>query len=174
MDYWAYDYIEALHDSGITSGCGSGNYCPGGLVTRAQMAIFLERGIHGSSYSPSGASGIFGDVPASHWAASWIEQLYADGITSGCGGGDYCPSNSVTRAQMAVFLLRSMHGASYSPPAASGIFDDVPTSYWAASWIEQLYNEGITSGCGGGNFCPNASVTRAQMAVFLARAFDLH
>jgi hypothetical protein len=173
FDYWAYDFIESLHQSGITSGCGDGNYCPGGLVTRAQMAVFLERGIHGSDYTPPSASGIFDDVPTSYWAASWIEQLYNDGITSGCGGGDYCPNSPVTRAQMAIFLLRSKHGSSYTPPSASGIFDDVPTSYWAASWIEQLYDEGITSGCGDGDFCPNASVTRAQMAVFLTKTFNL-
>jgi hypothetical protein len=173
FDYWAHDFIEALYNSGITSGCGGGNYCPGGLVTRAQMALFLERGIHGSDYAPPAASGFFDDVPTSYWVASWIEQLYDDGITSGCGGGNYCPNSSVTRAQMALFLLRSMHGASYSPPAASGIFDDVPTSYWAADWVEQLYEEGVTSGCGGGDFCPNAAITRAQMAVFLTKAFDL-
>jgi M6 family metalloprotease-like protein len=173
--HWAYNFIEDLYRSSITAGCGGQPplYCPDKSVTRAQMALFLERGIHGTNYSPPAASGIFDDVPTTYWAASWIEQLYHDGITSGCGNGNYCPDNSVTRAQMALFLLRSMHGEDYSPPPASGIFDDVPTSYWAASWIEQLYNEGITSGCGGGNFCPNASVTRAQMAVFLTRAFEL-
>jgi hypothetical protein len=50
---------------------------------------------------------------------------------------------------------------------------DVPESYWAASWIEQLANEGITGGCGNGNYCPDTSVTRAQMAVFLVRTFNL-
>jgi hypothetical protein len=76
---------------------------------------------------------------------------------------------------MAVFLLRSKHGASYTPPAVgSGTgFGDVPPDYWAAAWIKQLVTEGITSGCGGGNYCPEAPVTRAQMAVFLVRTFGL-
>jgi hypothetical protein len=74
---------------------------------------------------------------------------------------------------MAVFLLRAKHGSSYVPPAAVGVFPDVPNSYWAASWIEQLTAEGITSGCGGGNYCPEQPVSRAQMAVFLVRTFDL-
>jgi hypothetical protein len=75
---------------------------------------------------------------------------------------------------MAVFLLRSKHGTSYSPPAvgASTGFDDVPTNHWAAVWIKQLVVEGITSGCGNGNYCPDASVTRAEMAVFLVRTFN--
>jgi hypothetical protein len=173
--HWAWSWIERLFHAGITSGCGGGNYCPNNPATRAEMAIFLERGIHGSSYTPPAATGtVFGDVPITHWAADWIEQLYADGITSGCGGGNYCPNDPVTRAEMAIFLLRSKHGSSYTPPAATGtVFGDVPISHWAAAWIEQLYAEGITSGCGDGNYCPNDPVTRAEMAVFLVRTFDL-
>ncbi|HNC09483.1 MAG TPA: S-layer homology domain-containing protein, partial [Anaerolineales bacterium] len=63
--------------------------------------------------------------------------------------------------------------ASYSPPPATGTFSDVPTDYWAAAWIEQLAAEGITSGCGSGIYCPENPVTRAQMAVFLVKAFNL-
>ena len=174
--YWAWDYIERLHNAGITSGCGNGNYCPDSSATRAQMAIFLERGMNGSSFSPPPASGsIFGDVPATHWAAAWIEQLYDDGITGGCSAGSYCPEQSVTREQMAVFLLRAKHGSGYLPPAVgdSSGFADVPTTHWAAAWIKQLAAESITSGCGNGNYCPNQPVTRAEMAVFLVRAFNL-
>jgi len=137
------------------------------------MAVFLEKGVHGSSYVPSVVPISFNDT-SGHWAQYWIEQLAADGITGGCGNGNYCPENAVTRAQMAVFLLKSKYGASYSPPVASGtMFGDVPASYWAASWIEQLAAEGITGGCGNGNYCPGNAVTRAQMAVFLQKNFGL-
>jgi hypothetical protein len=173
--YWAYSLIETLAASGITSGCGDNNYCPEDMVSRAQMAVFLERGIHGSDFVPPSASGnVFLDVAAEDFAAGWVEQLYADGITAGCGDGNYCPDDSVTRAQMAVFLLRAKYGADYIPPPASGEqFLDVDSSYWAVSWIEQLAAEGITSGCGDGNFCPEQPVTRAQMAVFLVNTFAL-
>jgi hypothetical protein len=114
------------------------------------MAIFLLRGMHGSSYAPPavGASTGFTDVPVGYWAAAWIKQLAAEGITSGCGTGVYCPDATVTRAQMAIFLLRSKHGLVYTPPAATGVFTDVPVGYWADRWIEQLAAEAITSGCG--------------------------
>jgi lysophospholipase L1-like esterase len=177
--YWAFDFIERLYAAGITGGCGVNplSYCPEDTVTRAQMAVFLERGIHGASYVPPavGAGTGFGDVPPSYWSASFIKQLVIDGITVGCGSGNYCPEQPVTRAQMAVFLLRSKHGGSYVPPgvgAGTG-FGDVPANYWSAAWIKQLVTEGITSGCGGGNYCPEQPVTRAQMAVFLVRTFSL-
>jgi Concanavalin A-like lectin/glucanases superfamily len=177
--YWAEAAIYKIYNAGITTGCSTNPlmYCPEGTVTRTQMAVFLGRAIHGSSFTPPTATGIFSDVPVSYWAADWIEQFYNDGITSGCGTSPlrYCPGNNVTRAQMAIFLLRSKHGSSYTPPAASGIFSDVPITYWAADWIEQLYNEGITTGCATGplRYCPENSVTRAQMAVFMMRTFGL-
>jgi S-layer family protein len=175
--YWARDFVERLYAAGITGGCALDPlmYCPETTVTRSQMAVFLERGIHGSSYNPPavGASTGFGDVSTSYWASAWIKQLATEGITGGCGSGIYCPESAVTRAQMAIFLLRSKHGASYAPPDVGGStgFSDVSTSYWAAAWIKQLVAEGITAGCGTGIYCPEFLVTRAQMAVFLVRTF---
>ena len=174
--YWAYDFIERLYNAGITSGCSTSPmmYCPTASVSRAQMAIFILRGMHGSAYVPPAATGtVFSDVSTSTFGAAWIEQFAAEGITSGCGGGRYCPDDLVTRAQMAIFLLKGEHGSSYVPPVATGMFSDVPVGSFAADWIEQLANEGVTSGCGGGNYCPNSYVLRDQMAVFLVRAFSL-
>ncbi len=173
-DYWAFTYIEALARAGISSGCGGGNYCPQDPVSRAQMAVFLERGMNGGAFVPPPATGtVFLDVGAGDFAASFIEQLTSDGITAGCGNNNYCPDDAVTRDQMAVFLLRAKYGAGYSPPTATGVFSDVDLGYWAVHWIEQLAAEGITAGCGNGNYCPGADVTRDQMAVFLVRTFGL-
>jgi hypothetical protein len=76
---------------------------------------------------------------------------------------------------MAVFLLRAKHGTSYSPPGVGGStgFGDVAPNHWAAPWIKQLVAEGITAGCATNKYCPESPVTRAQMAVFLLRTFDL-
>ena len=142
-----YPYICAVGEEGITAGCGSGNYCRDNPVTRAQMAVFLLKAEHGSSYVPPLCAGIFADVVCPSAFADWIEQLAAEGVTAGCGGDDYCPGNTVTRRQMAVFLLKTKEGSSYTPPAAVGIFDDVPQSDTFAPWIEELYNRQITGGC---------------------------
>lgn len=179
LSHWALDYIERLYATGITGGCSvtPRNYCPELTVTRAEMAVFLERGIHGSDYTPPsvGEDTGFTDVSASYWAAAWIKQLAADRITSGCASGMYCPESPVTRAEMAIFLLKAKNGASYTPPAAgeSTGFADVPAGYWAADWVKQLVVEGITAGCGNSNYCPDSPVTRAEMAVFLVRTFNL-
>ena len=178
--YWAWAWIETLYSSGITGGCATTPdllYCPEASVTRAQMAVFLLKSMHGPTFVPPlvGDSTGFGDVAASHWAAAWIKQLAAEGITGGCGNGNYCPEAPVTRGQMAVFLLKTKNGAGFTPPAigdGSG-FTDVPDNYWAAVWIKQLAADGITGGCGVGVYCPENPVTRAQMAVFIVKTFNL-
>ncbi len=179
MTGFAWLQIETIYAAGITSGCTTSplNYCPDSSVTRAQMAVFLLKGVHGSSYVPPAVNGNTGftDVATDYWAAPWIKQLAAEGITSGCGDGNYCPDATVTRAQMSIFLLKAKNGSGFVPPAvgSSTGFADVATNYWAAPFIKQLVTDGITSGCGGGNYCPDSDVTRAQMAVFLVRTFNL-
>ncbi len=92
-------------------------------------------------------------------------------MTAGCGSGLYCRNASLTRAQMAVFLLKSKLGSGYAPPPCSGaVFLDVPcTGGPFDPWIEDLAARGITGGCGGGNYCPASAVTRAQMSAFLLK-----
>ena len=178
FSHWANSWIETLYLAGITGGCDTDPhllYCPDAPVTRAQMAIFILRGMYGSNYAPPAATGtVFADVPLGSFADSWIEQLAAEGITAGCGGSNYCPDDSITRAEMSIFLLRGEHGSAYIPPTATGtVFGDVAIGSFAADFIEQLFDEGITAGCGGGDYCPDSPVTRAEMAVFLVKTFNI-
>src|SRR5262249_42709429 len=133
-DHPFFSFIEAIARAGITSGCSTSPplYCPDAGVTRGQMAVFLLKGIQGASYQPPPATGTtFNDVPVSQPFAKWIEPLAREGITGGCSTSPplYCPDDGVTRGQMAVFLLKAKHGASYQPPPATGtMFTDVPLS----------------------------------------------
>jgi hypothetical protein len=77
---------------------------------------------------------------------------------------------------MAIFLLRARHGAAYNPGSATGlVFSDVPAGHWASAWIERFAAFGYTTGCSSqpAAFCPSDLVTRAQMAIFLQRVFNL-
>ena len=112
----------------------------------------------------------FSDVPSNQQFYFHITRLVSNAITVGCGTGIYCPLNSVTRQQMAVFLMKSKNGLCYVPPPCVGTFPDVPCSSNFAPWIEALAASGITGGCGGGNYCPLNPVIRQQMAVFLLKA----
>src|SRR5262249_42862446 len=161
--------VERVFRHGITAGCGVGNYCRNTAVTRAQMAVFLLKAEHGSTYVPPSCTGIFDDVACPSQFGDWIERLSAEGITGGCGGENYCPAKPVTRQQMAAFLLKTEHGSDYLPPPCASLFEDVECPSLFADWIEQLYFEGITGGCATSPllFCPTSVNTRGQMAVFL-------
>jgi hypothetical protein len=113
----------------------------------------------------------FDDVPPTHMFYADIESLFHNGVTEGCGEGAYCPAEPVRRDQMAVFLLKAIHGGSYQPTGVCfGVFIDVPCDSPFSPWIERLVLEGLTAGCGKGRYCPESPVRRAQMAVFLLKA----
>ncbi|HEX4441267.1 MAG TPA: carboxypeptidase regulatory-like domain-containing protein [Thermoanaerobaculia bacterium] len=116
----------------------------------------------------------FADVPTSNIFYKFIETIFHNGVTGGCGAPGYCPTNPALRKQMAVFLLKSRFGSDYTPPAAVGIFGDVPASNPFAPWIEDLYNKGITGGCSTSplKYCPDNTVLRQQMAVFLLKTLE--
>ena len=173
--HWAWQFIESIFCAGLTAGFPDGTYRPDNPVTRAEIAVFLKRGIHGGTYSPPTPDGShpFNDI-AGHWAEAWIEDLFDEGFTSGFPDGTYRPDNQVTRAEMAVFLKKAIHGSAYTSPTPDGShpFGDV-AGHWAEAWIEDLYDEGITSGYPDGTYRPENQVTRAEMAVFLVSAFNL-
>ena len=168
-------FVETIFRAGITAGCGVGNYCRNAPVRRDQMAVFLLKSKHGAAYAPPPCAGIFPDTPCPGQFTDWIEELAAEQITGGCGGGDYCPGNPVTRGQMSAFLLKTEHGSAYAPPPCAGVFGDVACPSLFADWVERLYSESVTGGCSSSPllYCPAASVTRGQMAAFLVRTFQL-
>ncbi len=171
-----HDFVDTLVANEIAAGVGGGNFGVANATLRQQMAVFLLKGEHGICYMPPACTGIFSDVPCPSLFGDWIEALSGEAITGGCGGGQYCPQSPVRRDQMAAFLLKAEHGSSYLPPACHGVFADVACPSLFADWIEQLYAEGVTGGCGTGPliYCPSNPVTRGQMSVFLTKTFQLN
>jgi hypothetical protein len=171
-----HDDVVKLVANEVTVGIGGGLYGINDPVKRQAMAVFVLKAAHGICYTPPPCTppGIFADVPCPSPFADWIQALAAEGITGGCGGGNYCPQDTVTRKQMAPFLLRAVQGPDYVPPRCRGIFADVPCPSLFADWIEQLKAENITTGCGNGTvYCPDSPNTRGQMATFLIKALRL-
>jgi hypothetical protein len=125
---------------------------------------------------PTPGSQRFLDVPPSHPFYAFIDRMAELQITLGCGGGNYCPNNVVLREQMAAFLIRALHEPGYIPPVpGSQRFNDVPPSHPFYAHIEEMATRAITLGCSGTPplYCPGNVVTRAQMAAFMVRAFNL-
>ena len=123
----------------------------------------------------------FSDVPylysvslggVNYYLHDYIEALYDAGYTAGCLTSPlrYCPDNTMTRAESAVFLLRGQFGAGYAPPAApwDRFADDWTSGPWAEKWAEGMWNSGLTAGCLTNplRFCPWDQFPWEQAAVF--------
>ena len=169
ISHWAFWYVELLANTDVTGGYPDDTYRPENQVTRAEMAVFL---LNGMEISPPAMDGShpFTDI-SGHWAEAYIEELFDQGVTGGYPDGTYKPENRVTRAEMAVFLL---NGMSSTPPAPDGShpFSDI-AGHWAEAYIEELNDQGITGGYPDGTYRPENLVTRAEMAVFLVKGFDI-
>lgn len=153
--------IGWLVENEITGGCGGSTFCPRAAVTREQMASFIRR----VTGLPAQADGSFTDVSSSMHRAD-INGIAAAKIAAGCTDLRYCPTATVTRGQMASFLVRAL---SLPVVARDYFWDDNGTTHEGA--VNSLAAAGITGGCAAGRFCPNSPVTREQMAGFLHRAF---
>ena len=167
-----FPFIQGIYAAEVIPDCGVGTFCPNGLITRKEMAKFLLLAKNGASYTPPVCTtATFADVPCSHPYADWIYEIKNEGITSGCDATHFCPDGSVTRSQMAVFLMVAHGNTPGSCPPST--FADVPGNSPFCPWINLIASLGITAGCGGGNFCPNDSVLRGQMSVFLSTTFTI-
>jgi len=171
-----YRFVETMLHRGVSTGCGPGAYCPAAATSREQMAVFALSGKEGTGFLPPrcGTVPAFADVPPTSPFCPWVEELARRGVVAGCGGGDYCPAAAVTREQMAIFVLRTLD-PSLRPPACgpTTLYADVPASSPFCAWIEELTRRGVVGGCGDGNYCPGAPVTRDQMAAFIGGTFGL-
>jgi hypothetical protein len=172
-DHWAEEYISAIACSGISTGYSDNTYRPQEMINRAQMAVFIIRTLEGDP--PDGYCGNtypFTDVSYNHWACGHIKRLEELAISLGFADGSYKPSSLVDRAQMAVYVVRALEG----DPAddycgGADPFTDVASSHWACAHIKRLSELGISGGYLDGTYRPTSVVNRAQMAVFVARAF---
>lgn len=165
--------IRCLVAWDITQGITATRYEPGRTVVRAQMATFLVRLIRAAgSTVPTPATSQFNDVDGVH--RDNIEALAALEIAQGTGSARFSPSAEVTRAQMAIFIDRTLsHLGARSPSVSGSPFADVPDGNVAADAIARLSALGVVQGVSEDRYDPGRAVTRAQMASFLMRAADV-
>lgn len=166
-----HTFISNIYARGITSGCGSGNYCGGSGIARQEAAVFLTVMLNPPTL-PTPLVQRYGDVSTANSFSKFIEFIARRNIPDTCGGNNFCPGQALTRKEMVVWLLRA-RGIDRPPTPDMQRFNDVPLSDPAAPFIEEAFRRGITAGCGNDMFCPNAPVTRGQMAVFFVATFGL-
>ena len=157
------------HD--ITKGCGEVEFCPNQSVSRRQFVTFLWRAA-GSPEPTKKGSEVFEDVASNSYANGAIGWAAEEGITVGCRPATdenlaaFCPSEPVSRAQVAAFLYRYVDAEA---PTTIPDFEDVAEDAYYASPVAWMATHGITTGCAEDAFCPHQTATRAHAATFIYR-----
>ena len=167
--------ICAIYYAGITTGCSQNplGFCPQDPVTRAQMAAFIIRALEGEPTTDCDPNNPpFPDVDPNLPVCKYIKRLSELEITTGYSDGTYRPYNTVTRAQMATFIVRAKEGEPPTDYCDTGSpFPDVPANSPTCKYIKRFFELGITTGYPDGTYRPGNTVIRRQMAAFLDRAF---
>jgi hypothetical protein len=158
------DAIQRVAKARITLGCAPDRFCPSDGLTRGQMASLVARTLGAEPVQKAR----FRDVSPSSPHAGSINALAARGIVNGCTAQDFCAARGLTRAQMASVVARAFD---LKPTGEHPGFRDAKGGVHERS-ILALADAGVTLGCGSGNFCGGAPVTRAQFASMLVRAAD--
>ncbi len=165
--------VDCIAHWQITQGRADGAYGPGAPVTRGQMASFLAAALDATTRPlPPEAPDAFDDDDGTIHESN-IDRLAAAQIVAGTSPGPFRPSAPVTRAQMAAFLARVAEHVTGEalPPGPDAFADDAGSVHEAA--IDAAAEAGIATGLAPGAFGPSGSVSRAQMASFVARLLDL-
>jgi hypothetical protein len=122
-----FKFIQKLKDLGITGGCSATTFCPEDPVTRAQMAVFIIASRYGAIHFNYPSAPYFTDVPSASPYFPFVQKMAQAGITAGCAPNLFCPSNPLTRGQMAVFIVTGLLNQ-LLPPGAPFVSTAVPNS----------------------------------------------
>jgi hypothetical protein len=177
-----FDYVSLMSSYGITAGCQASPplYCPGSPVTRAEMAVFIVRGLNLATNASLTypATAYFQDVPPSGIPDSeffpYVQRLAQLGITAGCQASPplFCPDESIPQGEMAVFVIRGWMLANNITALTyptTPYFTDVPATDQFFPYIQKMAQLGFWTGCTATTFCENSPVTRDQMAPMILR-----
>lgn len=165
--YWAYDAITSLSKAGIISGTENGKFEPNKIVTRAEVAKMISVSL---SLKPVEAkTPTYKDVPANHWAYTYIETLVEKDWFTRADGDSFKPNEAITRAEVAAIVTKAFD----LKRNGTVEFTDVAADYWAAESIQAVATNGITAGFEDKKFLPAKEITRAEFTSLLYNALNL-
>lgn len=171
--FWSHVQLASLY--GIMIGYSDSTFGVDDPLLRRYMAVVLVKAFDISTGNPP-SKPTFIDVQPDDPQFAAIEAIYREGITAGCSADPpkFCPDYNVTRAELAVFLVRALNLDPNEAPTGQ-IFEDLPPTHWAFRYVQLLYQKGITSGCSETpkRFCPGDVASRGQTAAFVMNSFIL-
>ena len=172
-----FDYISLLYSMGIDAGCEMSplRYCPSAPLTRGQLARWIAAALdRAAGAAPANAAApYFRDVPEDSPYYSAVQRMREWGISAGCSADRFCPDQPVTRVELAASLIAAWmqaQGISRFTYTGTPYFADVPPGHPFFSFVQKAMDLEFGSGCSATEYCPSATVTRAEAAAMLLRS----
>lgn len=171
---WAASCVDFLYENGVVNGTGGGRYSPASPISRGSFLAMLDRALG----LPRTSQQRFPDVPAGSYYADAIQAAYGLGIVNGYSDGTFRPDKSITRAEASAMLYRALQAMGWSigsenPAVLSSYSDAASVPAYARGAMSVMVQSGILAGTTAGKLEPNRTMTRAEMAVVLARALTI-
>jgi hypothetical protein len=166
-------YMDTMFDAGYDGAfldLIDGRFEPDRVLTRGELAIVMAHFFQTVEDREPATAHTYIDVSPDSDCAQAVELLDRWGIVVGVGEDRFAPDRAVTRAEMSAILSRMLLLSLGTDPEIPHAFADAgPEDTWAWAYVDALAGAGITKGTGGGNYSPDALVTRAEVATFIAR-----
>ena len=171
---WAASCVDFLYENGVVNGTGGGRYSPASPISRGSFLTMLDRALG----LPRTSQQRFPDVPTGSYYADAIQAAYGLGIVNGYSDGTFRPDKSITRAEASAMLYRALQAMGWSigsenPAVLSSYSDAASVPAYARGAMSVMVQSGILAGTTAGKLEPNRTMTRAEMAVVLARALTI-
>ena len=172
IGHWAERMIAAAAEMGWIQGYEDGSFRPDRSVTRAEMAVILARVLELSAQTGMAVTGFADDDAIAAWARAAVSALVEAGLLTGYEDGTFRPGQTLTRAEMAVLLMRALISqglTEWSNVAATGFADDDAIPAWARAAVAVLAEAGLIEGDADGSFHPHRPLTRAEAVTLMVR-----
>ena len=167
--HWAKSYVERLVTSGVLSGYPDSTFKPDNTITRAEFARVIYLAL---KLPASDAGADFKDwTGTAAWARTGIVAAVKAGIINGYDDGTFRPDQPISRAEMAVIIMRAKNAGTSSGNAVS-FSDSKQIPAWALPYVQEAVQLKIITGKDNNQFKPNDQATRAEAACMLCRLLD--
>lgn len=164
--HWAAKFILQAIQLNFISGYGDGTFRPENKVNRDEFAVMLSRAL---KLQGPGMEITFADsdkIPS--WARPHIARVLKSNIISGYSDHTFRPDQKISRAEMAVMMVRAL-GIKIDSEAALPFADADAIPTWARPYVAAAYKAGIIQGRSNQTFAPNDDATRAEAVVMILK-----
>jgi S-layer homology domain len=166
--HWAEKFVNDMISDRIMSGYIDGTFRPGNCMTRQEVAVVLAKMLKLNVVQDKELS--FADAhKIPDWSRGYIKAVVDKGIIAGYKDNTFKPENQVTRAEMAVMIIKALN-QDKGDEGLINFTDSYKVKDWAKGYIAKALELKLINGYDDNTFSPSESITRAEVSVIISKA----